>query len=86
MNVFWVNHRWAIATFAAICLLTAVFPVLVSMSAEHYVSHPAVIPLWERALMGMGALVRTFRVPIVLAAGVVVSLVSLSASQGVKQQ
>lgn len=82
MNEFWNNNRWAILTFATVCAAVVISPFVVDMSAAYYIDHSVVIPFWERALIGMGVFVRLVRWPILLAAGLLVSVLSFVRNRG----
>jgi hypothetical protein len=71
MNALWGDRRRATVTFAAICAGLFVFPMMIRWTAEYYISHPVVIPIWLRTTMLMSAIVRRLRLPIALIAAVV---------------
>ena len=77
MNRFWNNHKWAIGVFATIFLVAVLFPYVLDLSANYYMTHPVEIPAFVRALMGLALLVRVLRLPIILVAGAVIFVISL---------
>ena len=71
MQAFWSSHGRAVVMFALICAGIVILPATVSTTAEYYVRHPVVIPVWVRTLMLIGAFVRRFSLPIVFSAAIV---------------
>ena len=70
--------RRAALAFLGICIAVIVFPVIVNMTAQYYFNHPVVIPVGERLLMAVGALVRLFRWPIIAFVGIGLTAISLA--------
>lgn len=71
MHALWADRRRATITFAAICAGLFVFPMMMRWTAEYYISHPVVIPIWLRTTMLMSAIVRRIRLPVALIAALV---------------
>ena len=79
-RVGWTRDaRWAILAFLGTCIVVIfAFPAIMHLIARHYLNHPVVMPLVLRMLMAIGAFVESFRIPIIIFAGIGLSVKLLS--------
>jgi hypothetical protein len=85
MHSFLANRRWAVVTFGTICGGVVILLFAVTMVEGYYMEHAVVIPLWARALMVTGALVKLYSVRIVLGSAVVLAGVAAASSRLARQ-
>ena len=73
------DRWWAILSFLGTCIVVVfVFPAIMRLIARHYLNHAVVMPPAVRLLMAIGALVESFRIPIIIFAGIGLAVKLLS--------
>ena len=73
------DRWWAILAFLGTYIVVVfAFPAITRLIGRYYLNHPVVIPFAVRLLMAIGAFVESFRIPIIIFAGIGLAVKLLS--------